>query len=204
VNKRYKTLSDRARVFFRGMFLPIALFLNRLGVHPNVITLSGLIGHIIAAVLVVQGQMFWAGVLLLVMAPFDFLDGMMARESGEASVFGAFLDSVTDRYSELVIMGGFLFYYLYQNNLTACVLVYLAAAGSLLVSYIRGRAEALGFECKVGILSRMERYFVLIPGLILNIPIIALWIIAILANFTALQRIYHVWQQARAQQKAQV
>jgi CDP-diacylglycerol---glycerol-3-phosphate 3-phosphatidyltransferase len=195
VERQSKSITDIFRNLFKGIFEPIATFLTRLGVYPNTITILGLIGHFIAAYFAAIGQMTIAGILLLIIAPFDFLDGMMARMRGESSRFGAFVDSVTDRYSELVIFGGLLYYFTQQSNWSAITAVYLAASGSILVSYIRARAESLKFDTKVGVLTRLERYLVLIPGLIFNIPIIALWLIAIFANFTALQRIYRVRQQ---------
>jgi CDP-diacylglycerol---glycerol-3-phosphate 3-phosphatidyltransferase len=195
VERQSKSVTDIFRSVFKGVFEPIAAFLTRMGVYPNTITLLGLGGHTIAAYFAATGQMTVAGILLIVIAPFDFLDGMMARMRGESSRFGAFVDSVTDRYSELVIFGGLLYYFTQQQNWLAVGLVYLAAAGSILVSYIRARAESLQFDTKVGILTRLERYLVLIPGLVFNIPIAALWIIAVFANFTALQRIFHVRMQ---------
>ncbi len=122
----------------------------------------------------------------------------MARLRGESSEFGAFVDSVTDRYSELVIFGGLLVYFLRQQEWLGAGLVYLAAAGSVLVSYIRARAQSVGFDTKIGIFSRVERYLVLIPGLVFNQPLIAVAIIALFANITALQRILHVRSQAYA------
>jgi CDP-diacylglycerol--glycerol-3-phosphate 3-phosphatidyltransferase len=130
------------------------------------------------------------------MGPIDALDGTMARLRGEPTDFGAFVDSVTDRYSELVIFLGLMVYFIQQQNQLACVLVFLAAAGSVMVSYIRARAQAVGMDAKVGVFTRVERFIVLAPCLIINQPMIALWAIAILANFTALQRIYHVRRQA--------
>ena len=190
-----KTVTDHARVIFKGGFGTIAAFLTRLGVKPNMVTLAGLFGQVIAAYFIAIGQIPLGGIITLVAAPFDFLDGTMARYLGESSSFGAFVDSVSDRYSELVIMGGLLYYYIQNQNTLAISLVFLAAAGSMLVPYIRSRAEALGYNAKIGLLSRLERYLVLIPCLMFNIPLVALWIIAILSNFTALQRIYHVRSQ---------
>jgi CDP-diacylglycerol---glycerol-3-phosphate 3-phosphatidyltransferase len=188
--------TDKVRRLFKGMFEPIAKFLLKLGIKPNTVTISGLVGHAVAAYFATKGQMTIAGIILLVMAPVDYLDGMMARLRGESTRFGGFVDSVTDRYSEFVILGGMLYFYILQQNWIACLLVYLAATGSVLVSYIRNRAEIIGYEAKIGLLSRMERYIVLISGLIFNIPIIALWILAIFSHITALQRIIHVRKQA--------
>ena len=134
---------------------------------------------------------------MVLAAPMDALDGSMARLSGKVSNFGAFLDSVTDRYSEMIIMAGLLVYFIGQSNTTAIYLIFAAAVGSILVSYTKARAESLGYNAKVGILTRVERVIVLDVCLIFNIPIVALWILAILANFTALQRIFFVWKQAK-------
>jgi CDP-diacylglycerol--glycerol-3-phosphate 3-phosphatidyltransferase len=196
VKNEPEIFTDRLRRIFKGVFEPIARFLLKLGIKPNTVTISGLVGHVVAAYFAARGQMVIAGLVLLVMAPVDYLDGMMARLKGESTRFGSFVDSVTDRYSEFVILGGLLIFYTLQENWVAVLLVYLAATGSVLVSYIRNRAEIIGFDAKIGILTRVERYFVLIPGLIFNIPIIALWILAVFTQITALQRIFHVRKQA--------
>jgi phosphatidylglycerophosphate synthase len=195
------TPTDQMRKRFKGVLDPIAGFLNRLGLHPNTVTILGLIGNTIGAYFLATGHMTVGGLLILAMGPVDALDGTMARLRGEASNFGAFVDSVTDRYSELVIFGGLLFYYLQQGVALYAILAYLAAAGAILVSYTRARSQSLGLDTKVGILTRMERYIVLAPLLVINQPVIALWILAIFANITALQRILDVRRQAH-QQKA--
>jgi len=194
--EKVKTFTDFLRIVFKNVLEPIASFLNRIGLKPNTVTLSGLIGHTIAAYLIARGHITWGGLLILVMAPVDALDGTMARLRGEPSKFGAFIDSVTDRYSELVLFGGLLVYFLSVNNWLGCGLVYIAAAGSVMVSYTRARAETLGFDAKIGLLSRVERYIILIPALIFNIPLVGLGIIAVLSNFTAVQRIWSVRKQA--------
>ena len=194
-----KTFTDVLRQVFKGLFLPTARFLNRLGIKPNTVTLLGLVGHFGGAALVATGHITWGGIVVLLLAPVDFLDGTMARLRGESSRFGAFVDSVTDRYSEFVILGGLLIHFLIQQDWLSCGAVYLAATGSVLVSYIRSKAEGLGYESKIGFLSRVERYIILIPGLVFNFPAIALWIIAVLSHFTALQRIVNVRRQAYAE-----
>jgi CDP-diacylglycerol--glycerol-3-phosphate 3-phosphatidyltransferase len=189
------TLTDLMRLRFKGILDPIGRLLNNLGLTPNTITLLGLAGNTAGAILLARGEMFWGGILILLMGPVDALDGTMARLRGMASDFGAFVDSVTDRYSELVIFGGLLYYFANQGNTLAAILVFVAAAGSVLVSYVRSRGQSLGADTKVGILTRMERYLVLAPALLLNQPVWGLWIIAVLANITALQRIYDVRRQ---------
>jgi len=189
------TLTDLMRLRFKGILDPIGRLLNNLGLMPNTMTLLGLAGNTAGAILLARGEMFWGGILILLMGPVDALDGTMARLRGMASDFGAFVDSVTDRYSELVIFGGLLYYFANQGDTLAAILVFVAAAGSVLVSYVRSRGQSLGADTKVGILTRMERYLVLAPALLLNQPVWGLWVIAVLANITALQRIYDVRRQ---------
>lgn len=196
VKKEPVTFTDFLRARFKGIIEPVASFLNRLGLKPNTVTLLGLFGTIIGAVVLATGRITIGGIIILVMAPIDALDGTMARLRGEPSRFGAFVDSVTDRYSELFIFGGLLLYFMQQQNWLGVGLSYLAAAGSVLVSYIRARAQSVGFETKIGILSRVERYVILIPCLVFNQPLIGVGIIAVFANLTALQRILHVRRQA--------
>jgi CDP-diacylglycerol--glycerol-3-phosphate 3-phosphatidyltransferase len=189
-------LSDYLRVRTRALWEPIALFFNRLGLNPNTMTILGLVGNTIAAVLIARGNMFWGGVLILAMAPVDALDGTMARLRGQPTKFGAFVDSVADRYSDLVIFGGLLVYYQQLNMGLEMLIVYAAAVGSVLVSYVRARGQSLGYDTKVGLFSRLERFLVLIPSLILNIPLAGAILIAIFGNITAIQRILDVRRQA--------
>ncbi len=192
-----QTFSDRARVLFKGILDPIGAFLNRLGLTPNTITLLGLAGTTVGAYVIAQGKMTTGAFILLASVLVDAFDGTMARLRGEPSDFGAFVDSVSDRYAELVTFGGLLYYFLTQNDYPGVTISFLAAAGSVLVSYVKARAEGLGFTAKVGILTRLERYLVLIPLLVFNQPFIAVVAIALLANFTAYQRILHVRAQGR-------
>jgi CDP-diacylglycerol--glycerol-3-phosphate 3-phosphatidyltransferase len=194
---RTKTFTDYMRAWFKGILDPIGAFLNRIGITPNMMTLLGLLGNMVGAWFLSQGNMLMGGVFMLVCTPFDALDGTMARLRGEANDFGAFVDSVTDRYSELFILGGLLYHFSIQNDHLSIIGVYAAAAGSVLVSYVKARADSLKFDANTGILTRMERYLVLAPLLLLNQPVIAIWIVAVLANITALQRFWKVRQQAR-------
>jgi CDP-diacylglycerol--glycerol-3-phosphate 3-phosphatidyltransferase len=192
--KQYEpiTLTDQLRKRYKHLADPIGAFLNNLGLMPNTITILGLVGNTIGAYFLMQGQMTIGGLIILAMGPVDALDGTMARLRGEPKPFGAFVDSVTDRYSELVIFLGLLLYYNQQGDAVNTLGVYLAAAGSVLVSYVRARAQSLGYEAKVGVLTRVERYAVLAPSLIFKIPVVGIWIVAVLANITAFQRIIHV------------
>ena len=197
--KSPKTFSDLLRVRFKGVLDPIGAFLNKIGLTPNAMTLLGLAGHIGAAYLLARGEMLWGGVVVMVMGPFDALDGTMARLRGKTSRFGGFLDSVVDRYAELFLLGGLLFYYSSQQLWLPVILVYVAAAGSVMVSYTRSRGETANFKVTAGLMTRVERYIVIVLSLLFNKPIIALWILAILGNLTALQRIWLVRKQAAAE-----
>lgn len=193
-----KTFTDYLRKIFKGILDSIAAFLNRLGFRPNYITILGLIGHIGAGVLIAAGHLFWGGIVALVVVPLDALDGTMARLRHESGAYGAFVDSVTDRYSEIALFGGLLVFFSRTGTWTDALLVFFASTGSIMVSYARARAEALDYSAKIGILTRAERYIVLIPGLLLGYPQVSLWILAVLANFTAIQRIFYVRKQAKA------
>ncbi|MDQ3007582.1 MAG: CDP-alcohol phosphatidyltransferase family protein [Chloroflexota bacterium] len=196
-----KTFSDYLRLSFKWVIDPIAGFLNGLGLTPNMMTILGLIGNTIGALYLARGEMLTGAILVLIMTPIDALDGTMARLRGEAGDFGAFVDSVSDRYSELIIYGGLLYHFLTLGEPIGGLLVFGAAAGSVLVSYVKARAEGLGYEAKVGMLTRVERYLVLAPALVFNQLYLGLAIIAVFANITALQRIWHVRNHAHAKLK---
>jgi CDP-diacylglycerol---glycerol-3-phosphate 3-phosphatidyltransferase len=195
-NPTPKSIEDFLRYYSKGLLETIGRFCLKLGVLPNTVTILGLAGNFIGAGLLATGHITSGGIVVLLCGPLDALDGTLARLRGDPDRFGAFVDSVTDRYSELIILGGLLVHFLLKNDPLSSGMVFLAAAGSVLVSYVKARAEALGFTAKVGILTRVERYLVLAPLLVANLPVIAVWIIAILANFTALQRIWFVRKQA--------
>ena len=196
-----KTFSDYLRLWFKWFLDPLAGFFLRLGFTPNMMTMLGLLGNTVGAYYLARGEMLTGGLFVLLMGPVDALDGTMARLRGESSDFGAFVDSVTDRYSELIIYGGLMYYFLTLGNVTGGLLVFGAAAGSVLVSYVKARAEGLGYEAKVGLLTRAERYIVLAPSLLFSQLFIGLGIIAVLANITALQRILYVRKHAHIQMK---
>lgn len=191
-----KTFTDYLRLWFKWVLDPLGGFLNRLGLTPNMVTGLGLLGNTIGAIYLARGEMLTGGLWIALMTPVDALDGTMARLRGESSDFGAFVDSVSDRYSELIIYGGLLYHFLVRGELLGGMLTFGAAAGSVLVSYVKARAEGLGYEAKVGLLTRAERYLVLAPSLIFNQLNIGLGILALFANFTALQRVWYVRQHA--------
>ncbi len=191
-----KTFTDFLRVTFKWFLDPVGGFLNRIGLTPNTVTLLGVLGNVIAAYFIATGRITLGGLIMLIVWPVDALDGTMARLRGEASDWGAFVDAVSDRYSELILLGGLLYYFSQTNQHLAEIATFAAAAGSILVSYVKARAEAQSFSAKEGLLTRAERYLVLGPSLLFNIPAVGVWIIAILANITALQRIAVVRAQA--------
>jgi CDP-diacylglycerol--glycerol-3-phosphate 3-phosphatidyltransferase len=195
------TFTDRMRVWFKWVIDPLGRFFLSLGMTPNMMTTLGLAGNFVGAYFISQGKLVLGGWLVLIITPIDALDGTMARLRGDPSDFGAFVDSVSDRYAEMAILGGLMYYFAMHGNALGSTLAFAAAAGSILVSYVKARAESLHYEAKVGILTRVERYLVLAPLLVFNQPIIALWILAILGNFTALQRIWFVRRQAHVQMK---
>ena len=178
---------------------PGARLLSRLGLTPNMVTLLGLLFSGGTAYLIASGRLIPAGVLLLVSGLFDFLDGALARLTDRVTTFGALLDSVVDRLSEAVVLLGALILALGRGDTPLSVLVFLAFVSSVLVSYVRARAEGLGIPGDVGIMTRPERVLILAIGLLANQLTIALGIIATLAFVTTLQRMVHAW---RALQKS--
>ena len=182
-------------------------------ITPNMLTLFGLLITGVGALLVAMGQLLIGGVVLAFAGLFDIFDGALARASGKVYRYGAFLDSTVDRYSEGVVYLGILIYFLDQHDGLRPIIVLIALAGSYLVSYVRARAQSLGFTCDVGILARPERVVIIVAGLLLEAlglriggwtPLtVALVILAVGTNFTAVQRVWVVWQQNRAELRAQ-
>jgi CDP-diacylglycerol--glycerol-3-phosphate 3-phosphatidyltransferase len=180
---------------------------GRIPITPNQITVIGVALTFVAAVLAAMGHLLWGGVVLAFAGTFDILDGALARSSGRAYPYGAFLDSTLDRYSEGAIYIGLAAYFASTNGplhrwlLLATV---AALAGSFLVSYVRARAQSLGFTCESGIFARPERVVATVVGLIFGgyVLYVIVVLLAILTNLTALQRIREVWLQGRAQRIA--
>ncbi|MCE5209311.1 MAG: CDP-alcohol phosphatidyltransferase family protein [Chloroflexi bacterium] len=196
IKSESRVFTDLLREKFKKIIDPTASFLLKTGLTPNMVTLIGCVGHIGAAFLAASGRFTWAGLVILLTAPMDALDGAMARQKGANGKFGAFFDSVIDRYSELFLYGGLMVYYASHGDVTGSLLVYFAMMGSIMVSYTRARAESLGFSAKIGLLSRVERYIILVPSLIFRWLYIGLGILAVFTNYTAVQRILSVNKQA--------
>ena len=171
---------------------PLGRTIARTGITPNMITVIGLAGAIGAAVLVARGQFLAGGILMVVAAGLDLFDGMVARASGQVTVFGGIFDSLFDRLSEAAVLGGLLFRLASQGKREEVMLTFAAVVGSILVSYLRARAEAAGLQLREGLFTRPERVIVLGVGLVFSIVRIALWILAVAANLTVLQRLWVV------------
>jgi len=175
--------------------------LAKTSITPNTITWLGFLLSVGAAALIVTGHLLAAGLLVLVAGLFDLLDGALARRTNQVTHFGAVLDSTLDRLAEAVLLLGILILYAREQSVLGILLVGIALPSSLLVSYIRARAEALGLDCKVGLFTRAERVIVLALGLLLSqidyALIIALCIIVLFSLFTTGQRFLHVWHQTK-------
>jgi len=178
--------------------------LGRSPLTPNQVTVVGLVLTFLAATLVAVGQLRWGGVVLILAGLCDILDGALARSTNAAYPYGAFLDSTLDRYSEGAVYLGLAAYFVtidppLQEWLVLATLA--ALAGSFLVSYVRARAQSLGFTCKTGLFQRPERVVVTVAGLLIGGPVLygVVFLLAIVTNITALQRIREVWLQGRAQ-----
>lgn len=195
-SKQKQTLTDILRK--RTVFIvdPIVTFLARYRLSPDALTVAGFLMHFLFAWLVINDYMTIAAITIFLFGPLDALDGALARKLGrKQGGFGAFLDSTLDRLAEIVLFGGFILYFGNQDDLLMLTLSYVAITGSLMVSYARARAEALGLECKVGLMSRVERYGIITIFLLFGLPQAVVIILAIMTYITVAQRMVHVWKQ---------
>src|SRR2546421_3740713 len=181
--------------------------LGRLPVTPNQITVVGTALTFLAALLAATGQLLPAGLVLAFAGTFDILDGALARSTRSSYPYGAFLDSTLDRYSEGAMYIGLAAYFVSAGGPLQRWLVLATAAalaGSFLVSYVRARAQSLGFACKSGLFQRPERVVVTVAGLLIGGWVLygVVFLLAVVTNITALQRIREVWLQGRAQRLA--
>lgn len=168
-----------------------------LRVHPNILTSVGFAINMVAAYLFAFGYFFAAGVTVFVAGVFDLTDGPVARFTRRVTPFGGFLDSVLDRYSDLILLIGLLVYYGRINRFGYVALVAVAMIGSVMTSYTRARAENLIRSCKVGFLERPERIVLIIIGALFNRMAPVLWVIVVLSNLTVLHRILYTYTQSR-------
>lgn len=207
---KFKRIRDGLQQAIYKVINPVVGTMVRVGITPNMVTTVGLLGNMAAAALLVYagmtqgvdgpnyGIVTLAGVVIILSSLFDMLDGQVARMGGMVSKFGALYDSVLDRYCELFTLGGVAFYLMSCDDMIGALLTFLALVGSMMVSYVRARAEALGANCSVGLMQRPERVVVTSIAVIaagiahLNlIIVIGMALIALLANITAIVRILH-------------
>lgn len=180
---------------------PIVAPLAKIGVTPNMISAFGFAGNVAAGALAAGGHFLWAGVVMLIFSALDLLDGALARKTGTVTKFGAVFDSVLDRLSEAAVLGGVLFHYTQVGGHTQeIVLCYAAVVGSIMVSYARARAEGEGLTLREGLFTRAERVILLGVALVIGHGVVlwALWALAVISHFTAVQRVVAVWQKLRA------
>ena len=191
--------------------------LARSRINPNVLTFLGLLMNIGCGVLFGYGMFFKAGLLMILANIFDMFDGQVARLRGRVTRFGAFFDSVIDRYSDIIVFVGIMVYYARPTSGHSTLLVTLtglALVGSVMISYSRARAESLDIACKVGFLERPERVVLLIIGSLMEVgpatsPFLhkmpqVLWVLAVLSHWTVVHRIYHTWRELRETDRAAV
>ena len=166
-------------------------------IHPNYLTLIGMLINVGAAWLLAVGQFRWAGAVIIGAGLFDMVDGRVARETNRVTRFGGFFDSVLDRYSDLGLLVGLLVYYASINRFFYVVLTAIVMTGTVMVSYTRARAENTIPRCKVGFLERPERVVLIIIGALFNRMAQVLWVIAVLSNITVIHRMIFTWQETK-------
>jgi CDP-diacylglycerol--glycerol-3-phosphate 3-phosphatidyltransferase len=184
----------KAREISRPALEAVGRTLARWNVSPDAMTYLGLVLTIGVAVIAALGEIRWAGVAYIFAAACDALDGTLARVSGRGSRFGAFLDSNIDRIEESIVFLGLTVYYAGIGGQWEIPLLLVVTVGSLMVSYSRARAEAVGVDCKVGFMTRVPRVALMIVGMILDQVLIAVIILSATTWFTAFHRMYHVWR----------
>ena len=192
-----RLIADIRKTWPRRLAEPVARLVAKTGLSPNTLSVLGFFLNIGVAAIIASGHLLAGGILVLFAGAFDLLDGTVARLTQRSTRFGALLDSTLDRLSDAALLFGLLVLYVRQHSSGEILLVFIALVGSMMVSYIRARAEGLQLECEVGLLARGERVVVLALGLLFNRVIIALWLLAILTSITAAQRVLYVWQKAK-------
>jgi phosphatidylglycerophosphate synthase len=183
-----------------GHFLdtPLGFIAKRIPFSPNVLSVTGFIITVTAA-FVIPHSLLLGGILILSGGIFDVLDGIVARTTGKATKFGAFLDSVLDRYSDALLFLSIAWYLAAHGDHTGSFLSIGTLVGAFLISYARARAEGLGESCHTGIMERPERLILLIVATLTGWLVPVLWIMLILTHVTVIQRVYYVWRRMRRQ-----
>jgi CDP-diacylglycerol--glycerol-3-phosphate 3-phosphatidyltransferase len=197
INSSRRLIPESVQHGFMRMLAPLVRLLTKWGVSPNSLTLAGVIITFFATIAFFLRSPRLGGVLVLLGGLCDAIDGSLARNAGKATRFGALLDSSVDRYAEFVMLFGIGGYFLMTQDYVNSAVTFMALCGSFMVSYTRARAESLGLSAKVGVMQRPERIVFLGAGALIN-PValmIAIWMVAIFANFTALQRLRFAFKQ---------
>ena len=181
-----------------GHFLdaPLSFIAKRIPFSPNTLTITGFVVTVIAA-FVIPYNIRLGGIFIMIGGIFDMLDGIVARTSGKTTKFGAFLDSVLDRYSDAFLFLSIAWYLAAHGNHTGSFLSLGTLVGAFLISYTRARAEGLGQDCHIGLMERPERIILLIFATVIGWLVPILWVMLILTHITVLQRVYHVWKRTR-------
>jgi CDP-diacylglycerol--glycerol-3-phosphate 3-phosphatidyltransferase len=189
------TLTDRVRALTDSATRRAGEALHRAGIHPDLITIAGLIVVAIASVFIGSGQHQVGGVILVLGLPLDALDGAVARAMARKGKFGGLLDSTLDRYADALIFASLGYYFASHGRLDLLVLALAALVGSFMVSYVRARAGEAGLSVKAGLFTRLERVAIILPSLLIPplLPV-GLWILAVGTNITALQRLWFVYR----------
>jgi CDP-diacylglycerol--glycerol-3-phosphate 3-phosphatidyltransferase len=194
-----ETIRAHLRTALDHLFRPFAWLLLACRVTPNQVSLMGILLNLITAWLIVDGQLLLAGLMYLLAGGLDLLDGILARLAKMATRFGAFLDSTADRISEGVVFAAIAYHFAHNGQSLDAAVAVLALLGSLLVSYTRARAEGLGLQCKVGIVTRAERVVLVAFGLMFGLLAEAIYVLAALTAFSTTQRIVHTMRQLHPQ-----
>ncbi len=175
----------------------VARVIARTGLTPNHLTLTGLLINLLAAYFFSQGRFTLGGLLMIPGGCLDFLDGPLARVTGNDSRMGSMFDSVADRYSDLAVLIGITMFYVKGGRAGTTLLAMIVMVGFILVPYARARAESLVTSCRVGIMERGERWFLLGLGAILNQMPVTLLVLAALTHFTVAQRLHFTWRELK-------
>jgi len=172
---------------------PLSSIAKRVSINPNVITIAGFLITALAAITLTE-NLLAGGLLILLGGLFDMLDGIIARANNKATDFGAFLDSVLDRYSDSFILLGFGWHFFKTGSIPGMALSAGTMIGTLIISYAKARAEGLGRNCHTGLMERPERIILMILGALTGWVLPIMWILFVFTHVTVIQRVYHVWK----------
>ena len=205
----FNLLSPKFIEGYLRIILPLTDFVKSLNVNPNTLTTLGTILTIVGAIFFALSYLRIGGIFIVLGAICDTMDGRIARDGDKKTKFGGLYDSVMDRYSEIIMFFGIAVHFVRNDSHWTSVAIFAAVGGSVMVSYVRARAEGLGFECNIGMMQRPERIaYIAVGAIIGKLPVInelflilAIWVIAILSNYTAVQRLVYVYKSSKQMPK---